>query len=348
MKKKLINKKHQFIHLESFDRNLKIKFGYSEDARAEQIYSYESEEEAERSLQAYVLWKVWDLFREEDESEDQMMLRRKLLTAEANNSLRIDHKNFDKERICKAILEEDVLFLIANSNLRKIDRLANNVNLDADTALILAVKNDKIAVADYLLHSMFVDFGKKNKQGQTAWDYVYTQKDPFLGDLFLGYALTLESDEQCSRWREELGIPQKPEQNIPIAKSTSNKNGFSIDSLFNACEKKISNFVSEHANETFSAFAIDGGTLALNTIDRQNAGNEISKWKYPGFAEFSEDEGFNEDLYDEHYNLDEEEQKTSAYRIAMEEVLKKVQIGNAIASLKKSESFFVFLREHTY
>lgn len=162
--KKLINKKHQFIHLESFDRNLKIKFGYSEDARAEQIYSYESEEEAERSLQAYVLWKVWDLFREEDESEDQMMLRRNLLTAEANNSLRVDHKNFDKERICKAILEEDVLFLIANSNLRKIVLLANNVNLDADTALILAVKNNKIAVADYLLHSMFIDSGKKTNK----------------------------------------------------------------------------------------------------------------------------------------------------------------------------------------
>ncbi|MDI7207193.1 hypothetical protein QMN03_09825 [Leptospira santarosai] len=348
MKKKLVNKKHQFIRLESFDRNLKIEFGYSEDAKAEQIYSYENAEEAERSLQAYVLWKVWDLFREEDENEDRMMLRRTLLTAKTFKNKRIESKDLKTEKVYKAILEEDIGFFIANEDLSTMKRVVNNVNIDADTALILAVKNNKIAMADYLLHSMFIDSGKKNKQGQTAWDYVYAQKDPFLGDLFLSYALTLESDEQCSQWREELGIPQKPEQNIPIAKSTSNKNGFSIDSLFNACEKKISNFVSEHANETFSAFAIDGGTLALNTIDRQNVGNEISKWKYPGFAEFSEDEGFDEDLYDEHYNLDEEKQKTSAYKIAMEKVLKKVQTGNAIASLKKSEPFFVLLGEHTF
>ena len=77
---------------------------------------------------------------------------------------------------------------------------------------------------------------------------------------------------------------------------------------------------------------------------RENTGD----WQYQGFVKMTESVGFDEDAYDLHYNLSDDEQKTSAYGKAMDELLRRLTKANVFAFLRLSPSFYAIRVEHSY
>jgi hypothetical protein len=77
---------------------------------------------------------------------------------------------------------------------------------------------------------------------------------------------------------------------------------------------------------------------------RENTGN----WKYQGFVEMTDSVGFDRDAYDVHYSLSDEEQKTSSYGKAMDEILRRLIEADAFACLKISSKFYANRVEHDY
>jgi hypothetical protein len=77
---------------------------------------------------------------------------------------------------------------------------------------------------------------------------------------------------------------------------------------------------------------------------RENPGD----WTYRAFAEMTEDEGFDEDAYGEHYDMDDEDQKNSAYGLAMDEVLERLNRLDAFSVLRRTEDFYATRVEHDY
>lgn len=154
---------------------------------------------------------------------------------------------------------------------------------------------------------------------------------------------------------------------------------FDIDKMFIESKKAIKNFAKEHSGETFYAFSIDADMLCLNSEEEfkktlkyyqkkypksYNTNEDIDRlkysigdWKYQGFFSFLD--GFDHNLYSEHYNIpfdnknldDKELEKlfqNTPYHKAMSELLEKLVENRAFDSLKKTSDFKVFLTEHEY
>jgi hypothetical protein len=145
---------------------------------------------------------------------------------------------------------------------------------------------------------------------------------------------------------------------------------FNIVKLADYAQIEIEKFAVLHKEETFYAFSIDADMLCLNSEEKfheilqsyqQKYPNEYNSaelierlkyntgdWKYQGFAEMTEENGFDSDAYDEHYGMSDEEQKTSEYGLAMNELIKVLLERKAFDSLKKTDNFIANRVEHDY
>ncbi|MFO0966234.1 MAG: hypothetical protein U0793_11710 [Gemmataceae bacterium] len=58
--------------------------------------------------------------------------------------------------------------------------------------------------------------------------------------------------------------------------------------------------------------------------------------------------GFDREAYAEHYGMSDEEQKTSAYGLAMDALVERLQQFGAFAPLRQSRAFYATRVEHDY
>jgi hypothetical protein len=144
---------------------------------------------------------------------------------------------------------------------------------------------------------------------------------------------------------------------------------FDIDRLTRFAFKSIIDFSQKHLDEVFYGFAIDANLLCLNSeeqfvstlekyrhqwggytdeTDINTLRHNTGDWGYQGFAEFSEDTGFDMDLYLEHYHSDDEEQLNSDYSVAMKKVLENLSNLKVFDSLTKTKEFYIIKIEHNY
>lgn len=155
---------------------------------------------------------------------------------------------------------------------------------------------------------------------------------------------------------------------------------FDVQRLANFALSEIEKFSKEHPNETFYTFAIDSSLLCLNSIEHfekslkefasttpryYDSPDQIRKlrespssWAYNGFVCFrslndsaknaSESGPFDENLYKEHCDLDKEDQKESAYAVAMDEVLEILKKKDAFRVLNKISDFRILSVTHPY
>ncbi|MFM2477773.1 hypothetical protein [Celerinatantimonas sp. MCCC 1A17872] len=69
-------------------------------------------------------------------------------------------------------------------------------------------------------------------------------------------------------------------------------------------------------------------------------------WAYQGFSEMAEQDGFDFELYDVHYELDEQDQSSSDYANAMDELIKRLTASDTFAGLKTTTDFSIHRVEH--
>lgn len=134
--------------------------------------------------------------------------------------------------------------------------------------------------------------------------------------------------------------------------------------------KKIRQFSRKHPKEIFYAFAIDADMLCMNSISEfEKSLTEYQKkwpgsystekevtalkynpgdWKYQGFAKLSEKNGFDQDLYEKHYEASDAEQPGSEYANAMDELLGLLKKSDAFESIKTTVDFRIYRVEHNY
>lgn len=142
---------------------------------------------------------------------------------------------------------------------------------------------------------------------------------------------------------------------------------FDLDRLETFAARAIADFAAAHPEEQFDGFAIDAALLCLSLSADTEAGRaalerageatqealeamrrETGDWSYQGFAELGAEHGFDRVAYAEHYNLDQDAQKTSAYAQAMDSLLERLRARDAFAGLRGSEDFLVIRVEHGY
>ena len=141
---------------------------------------------------------------------------------------------------------------------------------------------------------------------------------------------------------------------------------FDVERLADFAEAEIHRFAAEHQEEAFYAFAIDAQLLCLNSeaqfektlaayrgdLSGEDAVRALKynpgDWEYQGFAVFGEQDGFDEALYGEHYNMPPEQQKTSEYAEAMDRVLELLAARDALGTLRKTDDFLATRVEHEY
>jgi hypothetical protein len=154
---------------------------------------------------------------------------------------------------------------------------------------------------------------------------------------------------------------------------------FDIEKMFIDSKKAIEEFAKEHSNETFYAFSIDASLLCLNSVERfeenlavyqekypesysksediEDLKSNTGDWEYQGF--FSLEEGFDDNLYSEHYHLPMEQgiyegedfeimMQSTAYHQAMKALMQKILDSNVFDLLNKTSDFRAFLSEHNY
>ena len=147
--------------------------------------------------------------------------------------------------------------------------------------------------------------------------------------------------------------------------------GFNVEKMLIDSKKAIEYFAKQHQEETFYAFSIDSNMLCLNSMEKFNENlnfyqkkypEHYSKqediealkfntgdWEYQGF--FHLEEGFDHDLYSDHYNLpiennlyDGDAMKTmlgsTAYHLAMQSLMEKILDSNVFDYLNKTPDFF--------
>lgn len=81
---------------------------------------------------------------------------------------------------------------------------------------------------------------------------------------------------------------------------------------------------------------------------RDNTGD----WAYQGFADLEADNGFDRELYGEHYNAAMESEEGHAphteYAIAMTELVDRLRRSDAFEGLKRTDDFVVTWVDHSY
>lgn len=87
-----------------------------------------------------------------------------------------------------------------------------------------------------------------------------------------------------------------------------------------------------------------------NPYETQDGQNELRNnpgdWAYQGFAELSN--GFDAGAYDHHYHASDDEQESSAYKVAMQQLIQQLQDENAFADLNVTHDFVAHSVEHNY
>ncbi|MBV9849111.1 MAG: hypothetical protein JO250_05420 [Armatimonadetes bacterium] len=144
---------------------------------------------------------------------------------------------------------------------------------------------------------------------------------------------------------------------------------FDVEKLTDFAEAEIQRFATTHQDETFYAFCIDAQLLCLNSEEQlektlashqhspangrngeqaQDWRDNPARWAYQGFATFDQDNGFDDELYDDHLDMDEDQRKTSEYARAMDRVLELLAEREAFRFLKTSDDFRAIRVEHDY
>ncbi len=151
---------------------------------------------------------------------------------------------------------------------------------------------------------------------------------------------------------------------------------FDISKLIDFVEVEIKRFAEIHRSEHFYAFTIDANLLCLNSeeefaktlsdyrtrapeyystsSDVESLRANTGDWAYQGFAQFDEESGFDQELYDLHYDIgldvDEGavELSTTEYARAMDEVIRNLKKGKAFENLKRTPDFKITRVEHSY
>ena len=75
---------------------------------------------------------------------------------------------------------------------------------------------------------------------------------------------------------------------------------------------------------------------------KENTGD----WCYQGFTEMTETVGFDDDAYQEHYDLGEKEQLSSKYGLAMNKLIENLKLSNAFKNFKLTNDFLITRVEH--
>jgi len=145
---------------------------------------------------------------------------------------------------------------------------------------------------------------------------------------------------------------------------------FDINKLADYAQIEIEKFAVLHQEENFYAFSIDESLLCLNSEEKfkeilqsyqqnypnrynsaeiiESVRNNTGDWKYQGFAELTDENGFDSDAYAKHYDMDEDEQETSKYALAMNELIRVLLERRAFDSLMKTDNFVANRVEHNY
>jgi hypothetical protein len=71
-------------------------------------------------------------------------------------------------------------------------------------------------------------------------------------------------------------------------------------------------------------------------------------WKYQGFATMTDQVGFDEKAYSQHYNLSATKQRTSEYGIAMDKLVSLLGERTVFEPLRRSADFRAIRVEHSY
>nr|PJZ91218.1 hypothetical protein CH379_19855 [Leptospira ellisii] len=143
---------------------------------------------------------------------------------------------------------------------------------------------------------------------------------------------------------------------------------FDVKKLADFAQAEIERFSQEHQGDIFYAFAIDESRLCLNSVGHfEKALKELAVqspryydspekimtlrnnpygWAYHGFSCFRAlnrgfQAPFDETLYEEYSQMDEDARQDSAYTHAMDEVLKILQNRGVFDTLKTTKDFKV-------
>ncbi len=147
-----------------------------------------------------------------------------------------------------------------------------------------------------------------------------------------------------------------------LAKYLQPTNRFDHQRLKMYSVEALKKFADEHPNETFYGFSIDATMLCLNSeesfaktvghfapmepSDLRELRFNTGDWEYQGFADLLSSGGFDEKAYEDHYGLDPQKQKGSAYSKAMDRLIDDLKACGAFDALKKAPDFFASRVEH--
>ncbi|RHX88021.1 ankyrin repeat domain-containing protein [Leptospira stimsonii] len=120
---------------------------------------------------------------------------------------------------------------------------------------------------------------------------------------------------------------------------------FQVEKLIAVAENAIRKFAEENPNTTVFQFVIEGATMSMS--DLFDPEYYVGDWKYEGFAEFREEDGFDFTLWQEHYDSMGED-KNSPYALAMSKVIEGLQERKTFELLKRSQNFEARMIDHMY
>jgi hypothetical protein len=149
---------------------------------------------------------------------------------------------------------------------------------------------------------------------------------------------------------------------------------FEIDKLAAFAVDEITKFTLKNQEETYYAFTIDACYLRINSIEEYERTLQKLIAKYPEhyttedeklavkdsvgdwtiIADFgllnndSETGPYDYDLYDEHYDMSDEEQSSSDYALAMNKILGILIAKDVFSNLKRTADFIIRRSEHDY
>jgi ankyrin repeat protein len=284
------------------------------------------------------------------------------------------HENFmeNSRKLFEAVTNND-LEAIKPWLGREGEDIINHYNQEGETPLTLAVKLNHKEAAYELLRSMLLEKEAKNRAGKNPVEIAIEEKNKEMVRTLLsmgwlsneeerlGYILqsglelpdpqnctlnmaelVLEkapdlSDEQKNAYRERIDYIMTPEPKEISA-------DFDIGSMADEYAGVISDLADKSGDTVFAAFAIDGGICSLATVE------EIEKELRPPDWSFHHElnAGFDFDAYNEHYEASDEEQKSSAYTVAMKEFLKELEEREVFKKLNRTDNFSLSIVEHEY
>jgi hypothetical protein len=113
--------------------------------------------------------------------------------------------------------------------------------------------------------------------------------------------------------------------------------------------KAIKEFGEKHKEEIV-VFYLDAGVCSFASKEDIKNNRIHPDCTYANFFEFEEEEdGFDMEAYEEHYDMDEEEKENSEYKVTMKELIKKLEMEDVFSkNLNLSENFRIELPKHNY